>query len=256
MPIDRMLARSFFTNIQEGATLRLLGDCQQPGFEPGFFMGERRCTDTFAILPSVDAKPIRPRTKAPELRREEILDAAQRLFLEQGVGPTTIEHITMGADVAKGTFYLYFKSKDELRSSLGERFGRNHLIRIKTAVGRQADRDWRGKLAASVAASVAFYLDSIQLHDVLFYEGRSPTREGLVDNVVIDYLEEILRGGAAEQAWVVDDARSAAVFVFSGIHAVVDDAYSKEKRVNRNRLVQRLERLCNAVVGLRHDLNE
>jgi AcrR family transcriptional regulator len=217
---------------------------------------EQRCTDTFAILPSVDAKPIRPRTKAPELRREEILDAAQRLFLEQGVGPTTIEHITMGADVAKGTFYLYFKSKDELRSALGERFGRNHLIRIKSAVGRQADKDWRGKLATWVAASVAFYLDSIQLHDVLFYEGRSPTREGLVDNVVIDYLAEILRGGAAEQAWVVDDARSAAVFVFSGIHAVVDDAYSKEKRVNRNRLAQRLERLCTAVVGLEPILNE
>ena len=212
-----------------------------------------RTMNNGARTPSANAKPVRPRTKAPEQRREEILDAAQRLFLEQGVGQTTIEHITMGADVAKGTFYLYFKSKDELRAALGERFGRNHLLRIKAAVGKQAHRDWRGKLAAWVGASVTFYLDSIRLHDVLFYEGLSPTREGLVDNVVIDCLAELLRDGAAEQAWFVDDARSAAVFVFSGIHGVVDDAYSKEKRGNRNRLVRRLERLCFAIVGLERD---
>jgi AcrR family transcriptional regulator len=36
------------------------------------------------------AKP-RPRTKPPEVRREEIMDAAQRLFLKQGVAATTID---------------------------------------------------------------------------------------------------------------------------------------------------------------------
>ncbi len=200
-----------------------------------------------------NARKSRPRTKPPEERRDDILDAAQRIFLEQGVGLTTIEHITSGADVAKGTFYLYFKSKDDLRAALGERFGRNHLTRIKTAVSKRPAEDWRGKLAAWVAASVGFYLDSIQLHDVLFYEGRSPTREGLVDNVVIDYLAEILSAGAVARAWPIDDPRSAAVFVFSGIHGVVDDVYSKEKRVNRIRLVQRLEQLCFGAVGIARD---
>ena len=86
--------------------------------------------------------------------------------------------------------------------------------------------------------------------DVLFYEGRTPTREGLVENAVIDYLVEILQGGLADEAWTLDSPRAAAVFLFSGIHGVVDDAYSKEKRVNRTRLVQRLERLCFAAVGI------
>jgi AcrR family transcriptional regulator len=192
----------------------------------------------------------RPRTKPPEERRGELLDAARHLFLEQGVGPTTIEQITAGAQVAKGTFYLYFKSKDDLRSALGERFGRDHLAHIEAAVAKRPDQDWRGKLLAWSTASVAFYLDSIRLHDVLFFEGRSPTREGLVDNVVIDYLTEILQGGVAARAWLVDDPRATAVFIFSGIHGVVDDAYSKEKRVDRGRLERRLERLCFGAVGI------
>jgi AcrR family transcriptional regulator len=195
----------------------------------------------------------RPRTKPPEERRDELMSAAERLFLKQGFGPTTIEQITAAAQVAKGTFYLYFKSKEDVRSGLGERFARDHLARIKTAVARKSQTDWKGRLAGWAAASVSFYLDSIKLHDVLFYEGRSPTREGLIDNIAITDLADMLRSGAEAGAWAIDDARSTAVFLFSGMHGVVDDAYSKELQVNRRRLAQRLEHLCFNAVRLLPD---
>jgi AcrR family transcriptional regulator len=191
----------------------------------------------------------RPRTKPPEERRNELMDAAQRLFLKQGVGATTIEQITAKADVAKGTFYLYFSSKEDVRTALGERFAQKHLHEIKTAIARRSDDDWRGKLATWIRATVTFYLDSIPLHDMLFYESRSPTRQGLVDNIVIDHLMDLLQAGHAAKAWSVESPRSMAVFLFSGIHAAVDDAYTKQKRVNRNRLARSLERLCLAGVG-------
>jgi len=155
--------------------------------------------------------------------------------------------------VAKGTVYLYFSSKEDVRSSLANRFARDHLARIETAVAGDPRTDWKGKLSAWVAANIAFYLDSIKLHDVLFYEGGSPTREGLVDNLVISHLSKMLRSGAEAGAWSVEDARSTAVFLFSGVHAVVDDAYCKEVQVDRRRLVQRLERLCFNTVRLAAD---
>jgi AcrR family transcriptional regulator len=195
----------------------------------------------------------RPRTKPPEERRDELMDAAERLFLKQGFGPTTIEQITAGAQVAKGTFYLHFKSKEDVRSALGDRFAGAHLARIRTAVARKPPRDWKGKLSAWAAASVSFYLDSIKLHDVLFYEGRSPTREGLIDNIVITHLADMLRTGAEAGAWSVKDVRATAVFLFSGMHGVVDDAYSKDPQVNRRRLAQRLEQLCFNAVRLPAD---
>lgn len=189
-----------------------------------------------------------PRTKPPEERLDDLITAAQRLFLEQGFGPTTIEEITTAAQVAKGTFYLYFKSKQDVRSALGDRFASDHLARIKTAVGRKAAEDWQGKLSAWVSASVSFYLDSIKLHDVLFFEGRTPTREGLVDNLVITHLTELLGEGARAGAWTVEDPRASAVFLFSGMHGAVDDAYSKESPVNRRRLTQRLENFFLGVI--------
>jgi AcrR family transcriptional regulator len=185
-----------------------------------------------------------PRTKPPETRRGEIMDAAQKLFLGRGVAATTVEQITDAAGVAKGTFYLYFSSKEELRAALGERFAQDHLASVEAAVARNPAGDWSGTLATWASASVAFYLDAIELHDVLFYEARTPTREGLVDNIVIDHLAELIRAGAAAGAWSVDDPRFTAVFLFSGLHGVVDDAVTKEKRINRARLTQRVERLC------------
>jgi AcrR family transcriptional regulator len=69
----------------------------------------------------------RPRTKPPEERRDELMNSAQHLFLKSGVGPTTIEQITSGAKVAKGTFYLYFSSKEAVLAALGDRFAEEHL---------------------------------------------------------------------------------------------------------------------------------
>jgi AcrR family transcriptional regulator len=197
----------------------------------------------------------RPRTKPPEQRRDELMNAAEALFLRQGTGPTTIEQITSDADVAKGTFYLHFSSKEDLLAALGERFARQHLVSIKAAVAAKAGQDWAARLATWASSSVAFYLDSIRLHDMLFHDSRPATREGLVDNIVIDDLSNLLKAGAAAGAWSIDDPRFTAVFLFSGMHGIVDDAYLKEKRIVRSRLVKRLQQVCLGAVGLPYDIS-
>jgi len=178
------------------------------------------------------------------------MQAARRLFLKKGVASTTIEQITSRAKVAKGTFYLYFSSKEDALAALAGRYGDELLGQIKAAIAERPDADWKGKLAVWARASVAAYLDSIRLHDILFYGARPPAREGLVDNVIIDHLFDLLKAGASAGAWSIDDARFTAVFLFSGLHGVVDDAHTKEKRVNRGRLAYRLERFCFRAVGL------
>src|SRR5208283_2400290 len=198
---------------------------------------------------SAKSKP-RPRTKPPEERRDELMHAAQQLFLQQGVASTTIEQITSAADVAKGTFYLYFSSKDDVLGALGDRYGQERLAEVKVAVAQKPPDDWKGKLAAWAAASVSGYLDSIRLHDILFYGSRPPTREGLVENVTIDFLCDLLRAGSHAHAWSIEDPRFVAVFLFSALHGVVDDAHIKEKHVNRARLMGRLQQLCFRAVSL------
>jgi AcrR family transcriptional regulator len=197
-----------------------------------------------------DGDRLRSRTKAPEVRRNELMSAALRLFLKNGVAPTTVEQITAGAAVAKGTFYLHFSSKENLLAALGERFGQELLATVRGAVDAVATSDWKGKLEAWAGAAVNGYLDAIRLHDVAFHDHSPPARTAVVDNVIVDHLDALLRAGAAAQAWSVDDARFTAVSLFSALHGVVDDAYVREKRVDRARLVHLLRQLCFRSVGL------
>jgi AcrR family transcriptional regulator len=191
-----------------------------------------------------------PRTKPPHVRREEIMDAAEHLFLARGVGSTTIDDVAAGAEVAKGTVYLHFDSRQALLAALGDRFAERHLAFIKAAIAARSESDWTGKLAAWAESCVTFYLDRIALHDMLFHEAGAPSREGLVDNLVIHHLTWLLNAGVEAGVWAIDDSRFVAVFLFSGMHGIVDDAYLKEKRISRGRLIKRLQSVCFRTVGM------
>lgn len=54
-------------------------------------------------------------------RRNEILDAAQRLFHENPEGFGSMDALAEAARVGKGTLYLYFRSKEEVVLALHER---------------------------------------------------------------------------------------------------------------------------------------
>jgi AcrR family transcriptional regulator len=53
-----------------------------------------------------------------EAKEKSLMDAAYELFLEKGMGNTSVSEIAKKAGIAKGTFYLYFKDKSELEESL------------------------------------------------------------------------------------------------------------------------------------------
>lgn len=55
-----------------------------------------------------------------EARRREILDAALRCFSRNGFHNTTTADIVREAGVSQGTFYLYFKTKDDVIAALAD----------------------------------------------------------------------------------------------------------------------------------------
>jgi AcrR family transcriptional regulator len=66
-----------------------------------------------------------PKTARGEATRRAILDAAEEVIGRQGFNDASITEITRSASVASGTFYLYFRSKEEVFEELVLDMGRS-----------------------------------------------------------------------------------------------------------------------------------
>ena len=75
--------------------------------------------------------------KTKEERRNEIIETAGKLFEEKGYEQTQVQDIVNEIGVAKGLFYYYFKSKDEVMEELADRYADT----IIDAVNKLIDKD-------------------------------------------------------------------------------------------------------------------
>ncbi|MGH2709985.1 MAG: TetR/AcrR family transcriptional regulator [Actinomycetota bacterium] len=113
-------------------------------------------------------------TKSPDVRRKELMDAAVRVFTDKGISKTTVSDITDTAGVAKGTFYLYFDSKDQLLGALKERLIDEILAHATQQYQRVGQEDWWALVDSVIESFVDFMLERRDMVHVLMQEGLSP----------------------------------------------------------------------------------
>ncbi len=110
-------------------------------------------------------------TKDPEVRKNEILDTAQRLFIEKGYIQTSVSEIVKEIGVAQGTFYYYFKTKEDVINAIIGRYTDEIIKDAEVCMNRQ-DWDMKQKLENLAKAEISVnmknsgYLHSIQSADI------------------------------------------------------------------------------------------
>ena len=95
-------------------------------------------------------------TKPPIERKKELVDTAERLFLEKGYDRTTVNDIVNEINVAKGTFYHYFKSKTEVLGAVVEKNIAVLEEEFRSIISRD-DMDTPGKLNEMLNCSFRWY---------------------------------------------------------------------------------------------------
>lgn len=70
--------------------------------------------DSSLAKPLSRLEPLGKREQTKVQNRELILEAARKVFAELGFGATTVRDIIRATPLASGTFYNYFKSKEEV----------------------------------------------------------------------------------------------------------------------------------------------
>ncbi len=70
--------------------------------------------DSNSPAPGPDSRPTGKREQTKHQNRQTILTAARQVFAELGYGAATVRDIIRATPLASGTFYNYFKSKEEV----------------------------------------------------------------------------------------------------------------------------------------------
>lgn len=157
------------------------------------------------------------KAKPQEERLADILAAASRLIRERGVDAVAIDDIVREAAIAKGTFYLYFRSKSDLLAKLANAVVERLAQSAEAAIARQID-PLEGFVAA-IAALKMVDRDERHLADALNHpsnlELHERTNVALV-KVLSPILARVVDAGRKAGAFDVADPLATIEFILAG----------------------------------------
>ncbi|ETD89872.1 TetR family transcriptional regulator [Rhodobacter capsulatus] len=168
------------------------------------------------------------RSKADaEQTRQNILDAAERLFCTRGIAQTTLEQIAREAGATRGAIYWHFKDKNDVLSGIYERYEDPQLCRIETAAAGELPDDPLDVLEVTGAE----YLQTIEsdpvqqrLHLILISgtpnDGAEQWRESKnaeIYRLLLRLMERAHAEGSLSDALTPQEAAVAQMVMFNGL---------------------------------------
>lgn len=191
-------------------------------------------------------------TKAPEVRRQDLMDAAVRVFKDKGIARTTVSDITTAADVAKGTFYLYFDSKDQLLGALKERFVDEILAHANSQYERVGREDWWGLVDSVIESWTDFMLERKDMIEVVMQESFSPeTSEVFVECEarVNAMFASGIQAGIEAGVFKTSDPELMSKFFHNALEGTLTHAIVYGEHIDRDRLVDAGKELVRKVLS-------
>lgn len=161
--------------------------------------------------------------KDHEVRRMEIIHAAERLFSERGYDDTPVEAIISEVGIAKGTFYHYFVSKEDILDALI-----NHMVEdIEEAIAaiEVAESDPMKRMRSLIQLFREFAEGKGKLMDYL-HEDRNILLHWKVEQYMTPIIEEalfkIIDDGNELGVFKVEDPRIASTALLGAISYLGD----------------------------------
>ena len=116
--------------------------------------------------------------------RGRLIEAAKRVFSEKGYHNAQIAHIIDEAGVARGTFYLYFKGKEEILKELLQEVVNELRERIKEV---NPYEDPKTQVLENIERVIEFALEERDLARIVLQRNSDPELFGVVE----DFFDQV-----------------------------------------------------------------
>lgn len=186
-------------------------------------------------------------------RREALLAAGEQVLAARGADGVTVEEVTAAAGVAKGTFYLYFRSKSELVGALRHRFAEDLAAAVAAQSADENRRDWPALVRQRLEAAADAFFGQGQRHEVLFHDdvtGYGSDSEPGWAQAIVGALGDLIRASEVAGAFTVSDPDLTAAALFHAIHGLFHHGVHHAGRPDRDRLLQAAWELVSRTLGV------
>ena len=181
----------------------------------------------------------REANKAEKLER--ILSAGLTAFREEGFAAASVERVVADADVARGTFYLYFPDKIALYAALADRVFapvEAALADARAALAACPTIEATFPLYAALGGRLAMILaERVDEVRVVFAESRAPGPAGAVVRAgmgrIIDATEGILADAIGRGELRPHAPRVVALAIVGGVERLVEAALDGDPKIGR-----------------------
>lgn len=191
--------------------------------------------------------------KKPLERRSEIIDAAHELFQKKGYDKVTMQDVMNRLDIAKGTIYHYFRSKEQLLEAVIDKISEKMMSQMQAAMD-QTKGNALEKIQALVQAG-RLESDSYVL-DELHKRGNEAMHTRLLVATLMrqaPLYADLIQQGCREGLFKTDAPLECAELMLSGIQFLTDQGihpWTEETLQRRSQAFPRLvEQLLQAPEG-------
>lgn len=164
-----------------------------------------------------------------DFRRSQILDAAREAFARHGLAGTTVDGIAKRAGVAKGTVYLYYRSKDEILRQILETD--LSALREDTVPVVAGDAPLQDRLVAFLQAALTFFDSRRDFFEHAHYEMAPDVRRKALQRLELVHKAQV-------DAWraALAEGQRAGVVGPGDVHAIAAVIVALASGLARQRL--------------------
>lgn len=157
-----------------------------------------------------------------EGKKEQILEAAKDVLLKKGIFKTRVEDITTYLGIAKGSFYTYFKSKDQLLEEIIDRVYEIREAELEELL--KSDFDYKERIKIFIIKRFVIPSDNLNSNLILInltrnLEHLTPVlREKLLQIEILNrkFLKEIIKN-IPNINYSEDEMNTIIIFIMGGI---------------------------------------
>ncbi len=163
-------------------------------------------------------------SKAPEVRKQEMIDTAMRLFARKGYEATSMTDIAKEMHVVSGLCYRYFSSKEELYNTALQVYGKENAASLIAILNRE---DLGFEEIFMLLGEHFIMTDGKEKYYNFFHKSGNEMfhreLEMIMNKELLPHIISLLKRTKEKEQFQIDDVESTAKFLLYGQMPILND---------------------------------